>query len=205
MKDSEPYQLSFTAGGLLVGESRIVLQAYDETRNWDDAKSILLSENRLSERIESTASRKIHEIRLRFEPRPDFVIAYMVEADDEKFRLASWYCVCAAYRLAAEFAIEVVREKVSVYDFHLTSEDYDSFFNSRADWHEELDGLTSSTAKKIKTVMFRMLREAGLMTNRNRLYSIRLDQTFVNLIAEDRPDLLPVFPDETIGKVQRYG
>ena len=137
MNESAPYKLSFTAGGLLVGESRIVLQAYDETRNWADAKSLLLEENRLSERVESTASRKIQEIRLRFEPRPDLLIGYMVEADDEKFRLGSWYCVCAAYKLVEEFAISVVREKVSAYDFYLSSEDYDRFFNSRADWHKD--------------------------------------------------------------------
>ena len=66
-----------------------------------------------------------------------------------------------------------------VMDFELTELDYDAFFNRNVDWHDELDEITSSTKQKLKTVMFRMLREAGIITNDNLIIQAILSERSV--------------------------
>ncbi|MCF6248048.1 MAG: DUF1819 family protein [Desulfobacula sp.] len=45
-------------------------------------------------------------------------------------------------------------------------EDYTVFFDTKAEWHEELERLKDSIKKKLKQVLFRIPRE-GHQTNRN--------------------------------------
>jgi hypothetical protein len=70
-----------------------------------------------------------------------------------------WLAVCKRYAYIREFSVEVLNEKYLRLDYELTEFDYDVFFSRKADWHIELDKLTDSTRKKLKQVLFRMLRE----------------------------------------------
>lgn len=201
MKDPSAYKLSFTAGGLLLRESKIALRAYDELRQWDDVAKHLISTNAFGERAASSAKRKVYEIKSRFEDRPADLLMFALECNDDTYRLALWYCSCATYTFIADFARDVVRPKILTNDAILTSEDYDRFFNLKADWHEELDGLRPSTAKKVKQVTFRMLREAGLMSLKNYLYPVNLDAQLRNIILADQPELVKIIPDLSLESI----
>ena len=78
-----------------------------------------------------------------------------------------WVAVCKRYSFIRDFAIEVIREKFLLMDYALTEEDYTIFFNTKAEWHEELEKLKSSTKKKLKQVLFRILREAEITSKMN--------------------------------------
>ena len=78
--------------------------------------------------------------------------------------------VCKSYSFIREFIVEVVREKVLVYDFQITDGDYISFYRRKFDLHEEMDSLTELNEKKIKQVTFKILEQAGLINDiKNRL------------------------------------
>jgi hypothetical protein len=88
----------------------------------------------------------------------------LVEGNHQEQKQILWFAVCSRYAYIREFAIEVVHEKYQSLDYELTEFNYDAFFNRKADWHDELDRLRETTKTKIKTVLFRMLREAGLIS-----------------------------------------
>jgi len=201
MKEPSAYRLSFTAGGLLLRESKIALRAYDELHHWDDVADNLISMNAFGERAATSTKRKVHEIKSRFEGRPADLLMLALECNDDTYRLALWYCTCATYTFIADFARDVVRPKILTNDLVLTSEDYDRFFNLKADWHEELDGLRPSTARKVKQVTFRMLREAGLMSRENCLYPVHLDAQLRNIILADQPELVKTIPDLSLESI----
>ena len=75
-----------------------------------------------------------------------------------------WVAVCRRYRLVAEFAVEVVRERFLSMGATLELADFDAFFFRKADWHEELDTLKPATRNKLRQVLFGMMRDAGLIS-----------------------------------------
>jgi hypothetical protein len=57
-------------------------------------------------------------------------------------------------------------------DTHLSETDYRAFILRKIDWHPELDGIKESTQNKIRTVLFRMMREADLLDNDDHIQRI---------------------------------
>jgi hypothetical protein len=102
--------------------------------------------------------------------------------------------VCKSYSFIREFIVEVVREKVLVYDFQITDGDYISFYRRKFDLHEEMDSLTELTEKKIKQVTFKILEQAGLINDiKNRLIQPQIiDYKFMKALVQDNPNWLKV-------------
>ena len=84
---------------------------------------------------------------------------------EQKYLL--WFAVCKTYDFIREFSTEVLRERFLARSTRIAELDYDAFFNRKADWHDELEKITTSTRKKLRQVMFLMMREAGLLTEDN--------------------------------------
>ena len=71
----------------------------------------------------------------------DEQLELLVEGNPQEQKKLLWLAICKRYAFIREFASEVVREKFLQLDYLLTEFDYDAFFNRKADWHPELDGL----------------------------------------------------------------
>ena len=105
-----------------------------------------------------------------------------------------WAAVCKRYRFIHDFAVEVVREKFLGMDLVLTRDDYDAFFNQKAEWHEEMERIHESTRNKLRQVVFKMLREAELLSMKNVIIPVILSPVVQTNIQDD-PDLtLAIFP-----------
>lgn len=90
--------------------------------------------------------------------------------------------------------VEVVREKYLRMDLHLQLQDYEIFFETKAEWHEELEQLKSSTRAKFKQVLFKTMREAEILSQENMIIPGLLTEQLTKVIAMDEPALLAVFP-----------
>ena len=75
-----------------------------------------------------------------------------------------WTAACRRYELIGEFAEEVLRERYLTLAGTLTYQDFDSFIRARALWHEELTTIKQSTLQKLRGNVFKMLREAELLS-----------------------------------------
>ena len=188
------YILSFTAASLSISESIKIAEVYSGCKDWDETKNIVEENNLLQSRTGSRAVRVYRELAQRLQLLSDEHLELLVEGNLQEQKYILWYAVCKRYRLIQEFAIEVVHEKFLSMDYELTELDYDAFFNRKADWHEELESIAETTKNKLKQVIFRMLREAGITSEDNRIIQAMLSRRMIESLAPDAPASYQIFP-----------
>lgn len=163
------YRLSFTTGGLYFRECLKVAPLYLELGCWDSVRNISIEENLLQTNTRSSSVRTYREVSTRLQQFSNDEIELLVESSKQDQRYLLWLAICRQYKLIEEFAVEVIREKFLGMDLSLTHHDYNLFFNRKADWHPELDELSTSTKNKLRQVLFRMLGEADLISSGNQM------------------------------------
>jgi hypothetical protein len=188
------YRMSFTSGGLLVRESLVLAQAYQSLGDWKTVKEESLERNLLQSKKPSSAKRNIRELCDRLGTLTEKQFGLLLAGDNTEQVQMLWLAVAKTYRFVREFSAEVVREKFLKFDYLLSYEDFDSFFNAKAEWDNKLDGLSDSTRKKIRQVLFRMLHEADILTSDNRIVPTLLGRDAVQAIQTDDPALFTIFP-----------
>ena len=194
MKDNNKYKLSFIAASLSISESFKIAEVYLGCKDWDETRKIVADYNYLQSRTGSRDIRTYRELAQRLQLLSNEQLNLLVEGTIQEQKHLLWYAICNRYQFIQEFAIEVIHEKFMVMDFELTELDYDAFFNRKVDWHEELDEITSSTKQKLKTVIFRMLREAEIITTDNLIIQTILSERLIEVLAPAAPISYQIFP-----------
>jgi hypothetical protein len=161
------YSMSFTAGGLLCRESAEVAKLYLSLTNWANVREKVLEDNILQARTQNTAKRIFREISSRLDLLTKEELTILVEGSYQEQVQILWLAICKRYKFIYDFAVEVIREKFLSLGLQVSFEDYDVFFNSKAEWHDELENLTEKTKNKARQVVFKILREAELLSKDN--------------------------------------
>lgn len=174
--------MSFSAGALLKRESLLIASRFTQTDDWNVVKKYAFENNILQARTVSTLQRIYGETSSRLQELTTDEIRLLNISQDSDQRYLLWIAICRKYKFIAEFAHEILREKFLSFQSVVSFEDYGTFFNAKADWAPELDSLRQSTQKKLRQVLFKMLREANLLSNDNRIipvvYSQRMESIF---------------------------
>ena len=79
-------------------------------------------------------------------------------------------------------------------DMNLSHEDYDAFFNARAEWDDKLERLAETTRKKLRSVVFKMLREAELLTRYHIINPVILSPRVAEIVRRNTLASPVVFP-----------
>jgi hypothetical protein len=190
----DKYKLSFTSASLSISGSVKIAEAYLQFRDWEAVKEKVQTENLLQARTQSSVERTFRELAPRLQQLTEEQLELLVEGNHQEQKQLLWLAVCNRYAYIREFATEVLHEKYLRLDYGLTAFDYDAFFNRKADWHDELDQLQETTRRKIKQVLFRMLREAGLVSKEGAIIPTVLSGRMVEVLAPDSPTNLQIFP-----------
>lgn len=194
MMSAEKYNMAFTAGGLLIRESVELAKLYLVSGDWKEVKIQANSDNLIQSRTASSSERICREICFRLEGLHEDELAVLIEGSLQEQQQILWVAICRRHRFIYEFAVEVIREKYLQLNFDLLQEDYDAFFNAKAEWHDELEKLTESTRTKTRTVVFRMLRETDILTKTHIINPVMLTHQVARTIGAHSPDDLRVFP-----------
>ena len=197
------YLMSFTAGALLYRESLTVAGLFDALQDWNAVRSTVIAENRLQMRTANASRRIYREASARLQTLTPAEMALLQDGTRAEQNQVLWLAICKRYRFIREFAVQVVREKYLRLDFQLVYEDCDLFFADRAEWHPELDDLTSATRKKQRQIIFRMLREAELLSADNRIVAAMLTPWLKTVIGRDDPGHLAIFPISDLELTER--
>ena len=200
---SSGFNLSFTAASLRPDLARIVAEHYLAAGDWDLARQRILSSNALQCRSATSAIRLEREFRQRLRTMTHDQLILVAQATADDRAAIVWLAVCKHIRFAFEFAAEVLREKLSAHDLVLRHSDYESYVENKGAFHPELARLTTSSKKKVRQVLLRMLAEAGLLATGTALGIIQrpaLTPTVVRAITSDCPHWLAGFlvPDAEI-------
>lgn len=165
-----------------------------ELNDWNTVRERVLSDNLLQARTMNTAKRVCSEIISRLKKLDPGEIDLLVHGGPQEQGYLLWIAVCRRYRFIADFAVEVVRERYLSLQNDLSYEEFDSFFNAKSEWHSELEEIRPATRTKLRQVLFKMLREADLLTADNALTSAMLSPRLLAVIPPDRRDSIGFFP-----------
>ncbi|WP_113913309.1 DUF1819 family protein [Roseovarius dicentrarchi] len=189
------YRMSFSTGGLFVNESIVLAEHYRSGESWDDARERLLAENITALPKLASQTRSLREIYGRITRLSDDERAFLLERSDRQEQQAIlWLAVCRTYRFIREFAVEVIQDRYQSWRLELGHETFDRFLAEKAEWNEPLTQLSPSTCAKLRQVMFRIMREAGILNGNDNIQAIWLSPGLRTLISEVDPQDLLVFP-----------
>lgn len=188
------YKTSFAAGGLFYHEAIKIAQRYQALGDWALVRAEFLDNNLLQTRTHSSALRLVREAIQRVQCLTPLQVDLLLNGSRPEQNQILWLAACKHYRLIAEFAREVLHEKFLHMDLQLLHRDYDVFFNTKAEWHPDLESLTPLTQKKLRQVLLRILREAEIISSTNQIQPLLLSARVEAAIRGDDPAYLACFP-----------
>ena len=191
---NDKYCMSFTTGGLFHHESVNLAVLNLDIEDWNAVRQKVMAENLLQARTLNTSRRVCREIISRLKTLDAGELDLLVASNPREQSYLLWLAVCRRYRFIADFAVEVMRERYITFKTDLTHADFDTFFNGKSEWHAELDQLRSTTRNKLRQVLFKMLREADLLTANNTIKAAMLSPRLVEMISHGNRQDVFFFP-----------
>ncbi|MEO9633047.1 MAG: DUF1819 family protein [Sulfitobacter sp.] len=196
------YQMSFGVGGLLLNESVSVARLHTEGEPWEQTMLRALDQGATSLPKKASNRRTLREILNRLQTLSAQEREFLLnEADRTDQQALLWLSSCRAYRFVREFALEVIRERYLSYQIDLPLESFDILFEAKAEWDDDLADLSTSTRKKLRQVLFRIMREAEILSGENRIQTAILSQRLIAIIKDRNPAELALFPGVKIDGV----
>lgn len=193
--DLQPYKMSFAVGGLLLNESVEVARMHAPSEAWDATLRRALEGGVTSLPKAASRRRTLREIVNRISTLSDEELGYLVQVADRQDQQALlWLATCRAYRFVREFATEVIHERFLSFQLDLPLESFDVLFAAKAEWDEGLAGISPTTRAKLRQVLFRMMREANVISDDNKILSAYVSPRLKAILAEKSPRDLVVFP-----------
>lgn len=195
----QPYKMSFTSGGLFLNACIDLAASYLETRDWDKTISQLQADGLTSSPKQKSKRRILRELVNRLETLSEDEVRFLVErADRQDKALLIWLSFCRAYRLVREFTLEIVQDRYLAYQLDLSTDSFDLFFEHKAEWDDTLASTSASTRVRLRQVVFKTMREVGIISEENRIQSSYLSPQLRALIEATNPADLAVFPGVVI-------
>ncbi|TXH92080.1 MAG: DUF1819 family protein [Pseudomonas sp.] len=191
---AERYRLSFTTGGLFLQEAPLVVERYLTLRDWEQTRQQVRSENLLQVRTAAAATRISKELIARLELLDYAELECLADGSLRELGYLLWAATCRRYAFISDFAREVLREHFLLMRRQLTTNDYEAFCSAKALWHAELDGLAISTHSKLRQNLFRMLRDADLISVQHQIQPAMLTPALAHLLARNGNEQLLIFP-----------
>ncbi|MGX7678269.1 DUF1819 family protein [Jatrophihabitans sp. DSM 45814] len=190
------YALSFTTGALLTREGALLAPLFIDGRGWEKLRDDAVEGNLLQARTHSTGVRLVRETVKRLSVLTDHEVALLVEATASERGHLMWVAACRCYELIGEFAEEVLRERFLLLVQTLGYEEFDSFVRAKGLWHEELAALKDSTLQKLRSNVFKMLREAELLSDAGRIVPAVLSERVAARLSARTPSDVRFFPSQ---------
>lgn len=193
--ERKPYKMSFVLGGLLLNESIEVARLHDPSEAWEATLQRALGEGVVSLPKSASRRRMLREIVNRISTLSDLERDYLVdEADRADQQALLWLATCRVYRFVREFAAEVIRERYLSYQLNLPLESFDILFAAKAEWNDGLANISQATTSKLRQVLFRIMREANIISQDNQIQSAYVSPRLKELVRQHNPQDLVLIP-----------
>lgn len=193
--EDQDYRMSFTLGGLMVNESVEVARLHAVHQGWKETMAQALTQGVTALPKAASRRRSLREVIARLATLSDQELAFLTaEAERSEQQMLLWLANCRAYRFVAEFATDVLQERFLARRFDLPPESFDLFFEEKAEWHRKLATISASTRRKLRQVLFRIMREAGVISDANAIQHANLSPRLEDMIRTRKPTELVFFP-----------
>jgi hypothetical protein len=157
------YLLSYTAVSLQAYEAEIIANLYNETLNWDSVAKSVIEDNAVQKGTIATRKREFVEFKKRLQSLTVEQLSFYEDASSSDAKYLTMLSCFKLYGFIYDFATEVMRKKLLLFDFQVLNSDYESFYDSKAVSFENLNTISEATQKKLKQVMFKMFEQVGFI------------------------------------------
>jgi hypothetical protein len=183
-----PYDFSYTGTSLRVHD--MVKIAEDMCTGGEEDFVALLGRGK-----SGTGIKHNREIRKRLARLSRLELELLAEGDFRTQQQMAFLAMCKAHAFIRDFVVEVIREKVMAYDFHLSEGAYLSFWRMKSEAHPEMDALKEVSQKKIKQVTMKILEQGGILNDveQKQILQPQLTGRLIDAILQDNAEWLKVF------------
>ena len=188
------YRMSFTIGGLFLNESVAAAVAQERLGDWGLTQQAIESGEAVGFRKTSSMHRAAREVVTRLRRLTEAELGLLRRGAREEQAALLWLAVCRTYRLVGEFAIDELQERFLSMRPELEPEAFGRFIEAKAEWNKELATLRPSTRQKLQQVLFRILREAGLLSREGEIQRMPLSKRLLATLGERNASELAFFP-----------
>lgn len=189
-----PYTLSFTVGGLFLFEGIELARLRATCASWDDVRQTSPDNIFVAKGGASSVKRIRNEVIGRLSTLTPDEITQLASGGMMDARALMWVAACRKYRILAEFAHEVLDERLRTYQPEIRVTDFDALIDAKGVNAAEIACLTTSTRARLRSGAFRMLREAEMIDAESRVRALPLSATLRDLLARDRRSGLDLIP-----------
>ena len=192
---SSKYLLSYTAVSLQSYEAEIIANLYKEANDWDSVYKSVVEENALQKGTIATRKREFIEFKKRVQTLTSEQLNYYEDASSGDVKNLTMLSCFKLYQIIYDFATEIMRSKLLLFDFQMLNSDYESFYDSKRVAYDNLNTISEGTQYKLKQVMFKMFEQAGFIDsvkNKN-IQKPYLSEELIKLIVQDDPKYLSAF------------
>jgi hypothetical protein len=194
MSRQQNYKMSFSTGGLFINESVEVAKLHQPGEPWRETLERALTDRTMTQPKIASNRRSLREITTRLEMLSEDDVEFLIYADREDQVALLWVATCRAYRFVREFAVETIHERYLSGKSDLPVEIFENFFDHRAEWNEVIANISKSTRMRLRQVLFKILREANIISEENQIHSALLSTRFIGHLAGKNKDELRFFP-----------
>ncbi|OWY22677.1 DUF1819 domain-containing protein [Sphingobacteriales bacterium UPWRP_1] len=156
------YTASFTSGALVWHETLAILPLLLKN-DMQALKQEIETGQRLQLNARKSRQSIVKEITKRFKAVPIQIWEYFIDAPKEEQVLILYYAALKTYQLILDFHLEVLLKKWTSFNLFWDKTDVATFLLRQSNKHPEIDKWTLKTHEKIASVIFVMLKEAGLV------------------------------------------
>jgi len=188
------YALGSTSGALMLVPSREAADLYLQERDWDKAFQRAVDENILSSKSRASAKRQISEIFVRLKTLNEQELELLLNGDASDRRNILWLAACRRYRFLADFGRDVLVARLNDMKPDLLYVHYDNYLEEKVSDHPEIGPVPEESHRKMRSVLFATLREAGYLDEQNNIIEADLSSQLVHAICPKYKDDLHCIP-----------
>lgn len=169
VKISSPYSASFTAGGFLQDEIKLIVPLLLQENAEELIKDEIVNNRLLHINAEISRKRVIAEIRKRFQSVPVAFWKDYLEMDDLNQRVANYYVIMKTYKLVFDVHVNVAMKRWHSMNQTVHQSDVLMELSEIASRDPFVDSWSEATRKKISSTYILMIHKARILDRNHNL------------------------------------
>ncbi len=188
MTKNSSYSFSFLTASMNIHEMVKVAQSIVEEREID-------ATNELGNGKQNTGKKKLQEYTNRINTLTQKQLDILANGNLNSQKQIAFLSICKLYNFIRDFVVEVLRDKILLFDYQIEDSDYLSFWRRKAELQPRMESFTENSKKKIRQITLRILAEADIIdSTSNKMIKIQIiDPVVEKVILEDNPNWMKVF------------
>jgi len=192
------YRLSFGTGNAYINESNLILKKYLENKDWRETEKYSIENNILQTNTLSSTKRIFREISLRLKSLSHQEQEFFIRSNYVDQSILMWISICRTYKFIGDFASMIISEKFISYQLEIEYSDFNYFFEKQQVLHEELRTLKDSTRKKLRQVIFRIMKDLNIISKDKEITPLLPSLELKEVTKSTRKDLKLFLPGVNI-------